>query len=193
MSNKSLVRALPYAGQIKLRGIILTIVLISIKMEDYHHGKKPHGIKDYFHSVIHCTQLQAYTGRGTEMHWANHWLGLATWGFFLPSQVSPAPPRTHGNTFPMRPEAFSQGSELEFSPPITGWEFVPHQNLLLSWLWFKICCNDSYREYREKQNKTKQNPGLGIWSWERQQNVLAKNMGSGVRAVFKSWLCHFTD
>lgn len=32
----------------------------------------------------------------------------------------------------------------------------------------------------------KTNPGLGIWSWERQQNVLAKNVGSGVRAVFKS-------
>ena len=35
-------------------------------------GTKPHGIKDYFHSVIHCTQLQAYTGSGTEEHRANY-------------------------------------------------------------------------------------------------------------------------
>jgi hypothetical protein len=37
---KSLVRALPCANQIKLRGIILPIVFISIKMEDYHYRNK---------------------------------------------------------------------------------------------------------------------------------------------------------
>ena len=67
MSNKSLVRALPYAGQIKLRGIILPIVLISIKMEDYHHGNKAPWHKrllPFCHSLYTVTGLHRKWNRG---------------------------------------------------------------------------------------------------------------------------------
>ena len=120
MSNKSLVRALPYAGQIKLRGIILTIVLIGIKMEDYHHGNKAPWHKRL---LPFCHSL--YTVTGLHRKWSREAPGQPlTWTCnvrFLSPQPWATPPCTHGNTIAMRPEAFSQGSELEFSPPVTGW------------------------------------------------------------------------
>lgn len=50
--------------QAKLKGVILTIVLISIKMEDYHHGNKaPETQKSI--SILSFT-VQAHIGSPAE-------------------------------------------------------------------------------------------------------------------------------
>lgn len=110
---------------------------------------------------------------------------------FSPAKWAPPHHVPMGTPFPW-------GQKL--SPKVETWNFL-HQSQAESLLPIRIYslagCDSRFvamtnREYRIKKKNTK-NPGLGIWSWERQQNVLAKNMGSGVRAEFKSWLCHFAD
>lgn len=128
MPNKSFVRALPYAGQIKLRGIILPIVPISVKTEDYHHGNKAPRHKRVFPC---CPSLYGLTQEVEQRS------ATPTTDFFHPeASFSPAklthPPGTDGSTFSMGPWAFSQDSGLELSPPVTGRQFYAHQDYSLA-------------------------------------------------------------
>ena len=107
---------------------------------------------------------------------------------FSPAKWAPPHRVPMGTPFPW-------GQKL--SPKVQSWNFL-HQSQAESLLPIRIYSlagSDSrFVAMTVIENiEIKTNPGLGIWSWERQQNVLAKNVGSGVRAVFKSWLCHFTD
>lgn len=145
--------------QAKLKGVILTIVLISIKMEDYHHGNKAPATQKSI-SILSFT-VQAHIGSPAKKLHTKHGL-LSTWGFLLPSQGNLTPLCTDGSTSPRRPQAFSQDSMLEFSPPIIGWPLYANQGWFFSWLWFYICCHDSYREHRENRKSS----GLSIWSLE---------------------------
>lgn len=106
-------------------------------------GTKPHNIKDYFHSVTHCTQLQAHIGSEAEKHHPNHSLLLSTWGFLLSSQVNPVPSCTDGSTFPMR--LSPKNWVLEFSSSITGWQ-LKQSGCISQWVVISDLNNDRYRD-----------------------------------------------
>lgn len=77
--------------------------------------KSPTALKDYFHSVIHCIQLQAYTGRGTEIPGQ-----LLTWTCNM-RFLSPQPSEPRPTAYPWEHLSLEARS---FTPKGQSWNFL---------------------------------------------------------------------